>query len=206
MHAYKSFINTVDRLLGPGGCPWDQSQTLLTLRETLLEETHEVLDAINSGDSKELQEELGDLAFNVAFLCKVAEREGKFTEDSVYEGIKDKLIRRHPHIFASQKQLTEDELKAQWDKIKQEEKGHIRKSALDGIPSSLPSLAKAQMFARKLKVKKAASFKTEQELAQKLYALCEEAQSQGFNAESSLAQHLKSLEQTHRQQEECSTS
>ena len=141
----------LDTLLGPEGCPWDQKQTLQSLKEYVLEETCELIDAIEENDSDEMKEELGDLFFNVVFLAKVATKEGHFTLEETLQTISDKLIRRHPHIFAGGEKLnTPDEVLAQWEVIKKQEKSEGKKS-IGGIPKSLPALSRAKKLLSKMK-------------------------------------------------------
>lgn len=142
-------VEVMDRLLADDGCPWDREQTLDTLRAYLLEETHEVLEALDSGVAADHLEELGDLLFQIVFQAAIREREGRFTIDDVADGIADKLRRRHPHVFGDATATTSAEVLAQWTAIKAAEKrakgkGDRRPSALDGLPKGLPALAFAQ--------------------------------------------------------------
>ena len=132
----------VRRLHAPGGCPWDREQTHETLRLHLLEESYEVLEAIDSGDPSQLAEELGDLLLQVLMHAEVGERMETFTLGDVTEGISRKLIRRHPHVFGDTVAGTAAEVHQNWERIKQTEKP--RASALEGVPASLPALAGAQ--------------------------------------------------------------
>jgi MazG family protein len=136
-------VEIMDRLLAPGGCPWDREQTLETLRPFLVEETYEVLDALSHGDAAHHCEELGDLLFQVVFHSALRHRDGAFDIDAVIAGISDKLVRRHPHVFGDTAGVdTADKVLAQWDEIKAAEKpGRTR--TLDGIPHG-PALARAQ--------------------------------------------------------------
>ena len=137
-------VAVMDRLRSPGGCPWDAEQTHASLLPYLLEETHEVIEAVETGDRAHLREELGDLLLQVAFHARLAEEdpEDPFDIDDVAAGIVAKLIRRHPHVFGDAEVLTVDDQKRSWEELKAEEKPH--RSAFDGIPSSLPALARAQ--------------------------------------------------------------
>jgi tetrapyrrole methylase family protein/MazG family protein len=142
----------VARLLGPGGCPWDHEQTHRSLRGALLEETHEVLEALDSGDMTALSEELGDLLLAVLVHSEMARQAGAFDQSDVYEHIAAKLIRRHPHVFGALSVTGTGEVLANWEAIKQAEragKGKTPRGALDGIPPSLPALATAQELSRK---------------------------------------------------------
>lgn len=137
-------------------CPWDREQTHGTLTRHLLEESYEVLEAIEALDAEDtatddhLCEELGDLLFQVEFHATIAEQEGRFTMADVARGIHDKLVRRHPHVFGSVEAGTAEAVLANWEQIKQDEKGHA--SVMDGLPGNLPSL----LYAHKVQ-KKAAS-------------------------------------------------
>lgn len=131
-------------LRGEGGCPWDRKQTLVTLKPYLVEEAYEVLDAIDSGDRAQLCEELGDLLLQVVFQSQLCAEEEAFDLDDVATSICDKLIRRHPHVFGDVDVADADEVLKNWDAIKQTEKGggEIR-SAMEGVPRSLPALHRA---------------------------------------------------------------
>lgn len=130
--------STVHRLLAPGGCPWDRSQTHETLRTYFIQEVYEVIDAIDRGDMDNLKEELGDVLFQILFHAALAEKEGYFTMQDVADGIRDKMVRRHPFVF--DKNSTDSTLSAprEWEKRKRIEKN--RKYLLSGVPKGLPSL------------------------------------------------------------------
>lgn len=140
---------TVARLRGPGGCPWDQEQTHQSIRAQLLEEAHEVLEAIDAGDDPLLQEELGDLLLHVVFHAQLAEERGAFGLQDVIRSINEKLVRRHPHVFGSSDPLDSSAaVLKKWDEIKQAEKP-TRTGAFDGIPPTLPALMRAQETQKK---------------------------------------------------------
>jgi MazG family protein len=140
-------VEIMDRLLGPGGCPWDREQTLETLRPFLVEETYEVLDALTRDDAADHCEELGDLLMQIVFHAALRREQGAFDIDAVVASISEKLVRRHPHVFADAAGVdTPDKVLAQWDQIKaaeKAEKGQERKRVLDGIPMG-PALVRAQ--------------------------------------------------------------
>lgn len=139
----------VARLRGPDGCPWDRVQTHLSIRPQLIEEAYEVLEAIEEANDGLLCEELGDVLLHIIFHALLAEERGAFHLEDVISGIRDKLIRRHPHVFGSGTKLDHpDQVLSQWDELKKSEKAH-RQSALDGIPSSLPALMRAQETQKK---------------------------------------------------------
>jgi tetrapyrrole methylase family protein/MazG family protein len=135
------------RLRGPDGCPWDLEQTHASLGRHLLEEAHETLEAIDSGDPERLRDELGDLLLQVVFHAEMARQEGTFDVDDVAEGIVQKLIRRHPHVFGDVEVESAAEVLVNWERIKTEEKGE---HPLDeDIPASLPALARAAKVKRR---------------------------------------------------------
>ncbi|MGH9165649.1 MAG: MazG family protein [Acidimicrobiales bacterium] len=128
-------------------CPWDREQTHLSLRRHLIEEAYETLEAIDGGDPDHLAEELGDVLFQVFFHATLAAEAGQFTLADVARGVHDKLVRRHPHVFASVSADTAGQIMANWEQIKRHEKG--RESVLDGIPAALPSLLHALKVQRR---------------------------------------------------------
>lgn len=146
---FNSTMEIMRRLRGPGGCPWDAEQTHDSLKRYLIEECYEVIEAVDTGDDEHLKEELGDLLLQPLFHAAIAEERGAFTIDDILGTLSDKLVRRHPHVFGDQEIRTSDEQVANWEKIKKEEKGEARKSALSGVPPHLPSLMKAQKITEK---------------------------------------------------------
>lgn len=141
------------RLRSPEGCPWDREQSHQSIRANFLEETYEALDALDSGDMRAFCEELGDVLLQVHFQAQMAEEGGEFTLEDVFEAISAKLVRRHPHVFGDQRVADSGEVLRNWDQIKAEERkakgegsGERVKSALDGIPRSLPGLARAALM------------------------------------------------------------
>jgi tetrapyrrole methylase family protein/MazG family protein len=135
---FRDFVRIVRRLRKE--CPWDRKQTHRSLRHSLVEETYEVVHALDRGDPKELKSELGDLLLHVIMQATIAEEEGEFTLEEVLRLIREKLIRRHPHVFGSRRVRSAEEVKRNWEKIKMEEG---RTSLLDGIPRSMPALQRA---------------------------------------------------------------
>jgi MazG family protein len=144
---FKTLVDIMARLRGPNGCPWDREQTLESLRAFLLEETHEVLEAIDRGDTDALRAEIGDLIFEGVFLAQVCADSGLFTVADSLEAISAKLIRRHPHIFdpSGRPLETAGEVHQQWEQIKAKEQSDAgeRRSVLRGLARSLPSLLRA---------------------------------------------------------------
>lgn len=141
----EKFAEIIAKLRDPnGGCPWDLEQTYQTMPPHILEEAYEVVEAINQDDRKELKEELGDLLMQVVFLSQLAQEEGAFTLDDVIDGITDKIIRRHPHVFGEIKAENSDEVLKNWENIKQQERYQKEQfSILDNVPIALPSLLRA---------------------------------------------------------------
>ena len=140
---FESLLNIMKRLRGPGGCPWDREQTRDTLKWYLVEESYEVLDAIEEGSSDKLKEELGDTLFQIIFLARISEEEGRFNIFDVVNSIREKMIRRHPHVFQDESARDSEEVKKIWWKIKEEEKGKREEAIFDSIPEALPSLLRA---------------------------------------------------------------
>jgi XTP/dITP diphosphohydrolase len=129
-------------------CPWDKKQTLESLRPLTIEETYELADAIIDNDLKSLEGEIGDLFLHLVFYCKIGEEKGAFSVESVLHAICDKLIHRHPHIYGDIEATTEEEVKANWEKIKLNEG---KTSVLQGVPASLPAMVKASRIQEKVK-------------------------------------------------------
>jgi MazG family protein len=146
---FARLVELMAQLRAPGGCPWDREQTFDTIKPYLLEETYEVLDAIDARDWTGLEDELGDLLLQAVFFAQMASEEGRFDiADSVY-AINSKLVRRHPHIFADGDAKTSDEVLRRWDEIKATEKKDRPKGLLAGVPRSVPALVEAQKIASK---------------------------------------------------------
>lgn len=150
--ALRRLLDIMDRLRDPGGCPWDREQTLRTLTPYLLEEAHEVIEAIETGDVAHHREELGDLLFQIVFQARIAREEGKFDFAEVCDGIAAKLTRRHPHVFADVEVSGSREVIRNWERIKadeRKEKGQAPRSAIGGVPVSLPALVRAERLTEK---------------------------------------------------------
>ena len=137
------------RLRAPGGCPWDAEQTHESLVSHLIEEAYETVDTIQRGDHDHLKEELGDLLLQVIFHSELAEEAGRFNLDDVARGICDKLVRRHPHVFALSDASTPDAVLRQWDEIKRAEKGDQAQPYLHGVGKGLPALLRAAKLQKK---------------------------------------------------------
>lgn len=191
-------VAVMDRLRSPGGCPWDSEQTHESLAPYAIEETYELVEAIESGDRSHLMEELGDLLLQVAFHARVAQEdsESPFGIDDVAGGIVDKLVRRHPHVFADGDADTAQEVADSWEHLKAQEKPH-RTSPLDGIPEALPALARADKAvgrlatAGRLDVTKAAA--AGEDLGSRLLALVLEARDNGQDPEAVLRATVRAM-------------
>ncbi|MBN9376219.1 MAG: MazG family protein [Cellulomonas sp.] len=190
----------MDRLRSPGGCPWDAEQTHASLVPYLLEEVHELAEAVDEGDRAGLREELGDVLLQVVFHARIAAEDAAdpFDVDDVARDLVAKLVHRHPHVFAGADTPAE-RLHAQWDAIKKAEKH--RDSALDGVPGALPALARAQKVAARagragLDVPAALAAATGGAgFGDRLLALALEAHDEGVDAEGELRRATARLEQ-----------
>src|SRR5262245_37304004 len=145
---FQELVDIMRTLRSEHGCAWDRQQTLRTLRPFVLQETYELLDALDRGDHDLLKHELGDFLFEAVFLAQICEEEGRFSIADSIQSIADKLIRRHPHIFDAEGKasLTPKQVKQQWEEIKAKERtdaGAAEKTVLSGVPRSMPSLLRA---------------------------------------------------------------
>src|SRR5581483_8995069 len=143
---FDELLDIMARLRGPGGCPWDREQTRASLKPFLVEETYEVLDAIDAEEPRALAEELGDLLFQVVFHARIGEERGEFAMRDVLQRLIDKMVSRHPHVFGDGAVSSPAEALVQWEALKQREAttSGRRRSILDGVPRAMPSLVRAQ--------------------------------------------------------------
>lgn len=148
-NTFEELVAIMRKLRAPGGCPWDAEQTHESLTRYLLEETYEVIEAIDEKSPQHLKEELGDLLLQPIFHAAIAEESGDFTIDDVIGTLCDKLIRRHPHVFGDLVIRDSNEQIENWESIKRQEKGIERPSALSGVPDHLPALLKAHKISEK---------------------------------------------------------
>ena len=149
---FDRLVEIMQRLRAPDGCPWDREQNFDSIKPYTLEETYEVLDAIDEKDWPHLSEELGDFMLQAVFYAQMAAEQDLFTIADSLDSINEKLVRRHPHIFADAVADTAGEVKARWDEIKQQEKaarGEKQKHLLDGVPRNTPALMEAQQISAK---------------------------------------------------------
>lgn len=197
-------VAVMDRLRSPGGCPWDAEQTQETLVKYLIEEAHEAAEAIRSGDREHMVEELGDVLLQVAFQSRVGEEdpEHPFDIDDVAGAIVEKLLRRHPHVFADGEATTPEEVERAWEVIKAEEKaakgdhaggeaGH--QGLLHGIPASLPALVAAEKVLARWARSGRGALPAGGDLGPRLLALVAEARAAGLDAEAELRRALREL-------------
>jgi NTP pyrophosphatase (non-canonical NTP hydrolase) len=216
--AINRLLEVMARLRSPKGCPWDREQNHRSLRWHAVEEVYELIDAIEAGDDREMEEELGDLLMQIVFHCQLARERGAFDFDRVARHITDKLIRRHPHVFGKVKVKDVAQVWANWDRIKQAEKHgtkHARPSALDGIPKHLPALLRAEKLvkkARKAKLlpetRRSRRRLSGAALGVKILELAMLAQRNGWSAEELLQREIRKRERIWRKQEArtpCST-
>lgn len=145
--ALTELVAVVDRLLGPGGCPWDQAQTHESLKPYLVEEAYEVLDAIDRKDEDDLKEELGDVLLQPVLHGQISSFAGGFSTEDIARTLVEKLIRRHPHVFGEAEARTPEQVLVHWDAIKRQEKPDS--SILNGIPKGMPALMRAQKVSKR---------------------------------------------------------
>ncbi|RLL41678.1 nucleoside triphosphate pyrophosphohydrolase [Oceanobacillus piezotolerans] len=148
-HTFTNLREVMKVLRSPEGCPWDQEQTHESLKEHSIEEIYELIEAIDQEDDEGIVEELGDILMHVVLHSQIGEDNGYFTVDDVIKGITDKMIYRHPHVFADVHVQSTEEVTKNWELLKQKEKGEKRQSILDGVPQGLPALAKAFKLQKK---------------------------------------------------------
>jgi MazG family protein len=210
MDPFDSLLLIAEQLLGPDGCPWDRKQTFLSLQPYVLEEAHEVIEAVDADDDAKIIEELGDLLYTIIFYAKLAEKSGRFSIVQVVNAVREKLIRRHPHVFTQMKVEGEEEIVKNWEKIKAQEKaGSPQTSILDGIPPTLPAAVRAQKVLKKLQrvgsslAPKQDLFSiSEEEIGEGMLALILRAENSSVDAESALRRSLLRLEENFRQSEQ----
>lgn len=149
LNSFQNLVNIVDKLRSKNGCPWDKQQTLKSIRANIIEEAYETVDAINKKNYLQLKEEVGDLLLQVLFVSQLAKEKSKFSIKEVIQGISNKLINRHPHIFGDQKVKNTKEVLYHWEQIKKKEK-NTKSYSLTDIPLNLPALLKAKKVQNKV--------------------------------------------------------
>ncbi len=191
-------VAVMDRLRSPGGCPWDAEQTPESLVPYLLEEAYEAIEAIEGGDRAHMQEELGDLLLQIAFQSRVAQEHPTqpFGIDDVAGELVEKLVRRHPHVFADVEADTAEAVARNWETIKADEKQH-RTHPVEGVPTSLPALARAEKYVGRLEKAGRADLVdaavAEGDLGARLLDLVRGARADGVDAEAALRETLRRL-------------
>lgn len=144
----RKLIDIMSVLRSDKGCPWDKEQTHDSLKPFLLEETYEVLEALDEGNAEKIKEELGDLLFQIVFHCQLAKEKNEFDLDDVIENISRKMLNRHPHVFGKTKFKNKEHFRKYWDEEKKRE-GKKRESILEGVPKALPSLLRAHKLQKR---------------------------------------------------------
>ena len=191
----EELIATLELLRAPGGCAWDREQTHSSLVRYLIEETYELVDAIETGSDTELIEELGDVLYQVVFHSDIAASEGRFTLEDVAAHMNAKMIGRHPHVFGDAVAETADDVMAVWDDLKRAEKPS-RTSTLDGVPAGMPSLLLAdKLLGKGVPVAGSGSWSSESELGDFLLSTVAAARAAGFDAERALRGALRGLQE-----------
>src|SRR5437762_1102761 len=147
--SFDELVPLMTKLRGPDGCPWDRKQTLPSLRPFIIEESYEVVDAIDRDDRLDLCEELGDFLLQAVFVAEVTRGEGSFDIGDSVTAIYEKLVRRHPHVFGDVEARDAEQVLVNWEKLKNEERKAENKSVLAGVPQSLPALLKASRLTEK---------------------------------------------------------
>lgn len=149
-YGYQDLLEIIRLLREPGGCPWDREQTHASIRRNFLEETYEVLDAIDRDDPAAMCEELGDVLMQVVFHAQIASEQGQFNMEDVIHGVAKKLVYRHPHVFGSIQAETTEQVLSNWEALKRQEKGQDSVSdAVEAIPHTLPALWRAEKIQKK---------------------------------------------------------
>ncbi|WP_236683091.1 MazG family protein [Demequina globuliformis] len=195
-------VEVMDRLRSPGGCPWDAEQTHETLIKHALEEAYELAEAVESGSRADLREELGDVLLQVVFHARVAQEHASdpFDIDDVADGVADKLIERHPHVFGGADAGTAEDVHARWERIKNETKG--RQSVMDGVPAQQPALARAQkIISRASKAGLQVNDPAGVDIGHQLLELVARAQAEGVDAEGALRAAVREYEAAAREAE-----
>ena len=147
--SFDDLVRLMTRLRGPDGCPWDRKQTLPDLKPYVIEESYEVVDAIDQNDRAALAEELGDLMLQAVFIAEITREEGSFDIYDSITAIHDKLVRRHPHVFGDVVASDAEQVLVNWEKLKQDERKAVNKSVLSGVPQAMPALLKASRLTEK---------------------------------------------------------
>jgi MazG family protein len=199
MEEFDALLHVAEKLLAPNGCAWDQKQTFQSLQPYVIEEAHEVIEAVDSDDDQKIVEELGDLLYTIVFYGKLAEKTGRFSMGQIVSAVKEKLIRRHPHVFGDVEVKNVDEIVSNWDKIKKQEKGSTT-APIDDMPPTLPVLLRGQKILKRLGKKgftltqeKQEGQLSEEKIGEGLLQLLDQANRSDVDAESALRRALLKL-------------
>ena len=204
---FETLVKIIAQLRAPDGCPWDREQTHASLREFLLQESYEVLEALDAGDSKKLSGELGDLLLQIVLHAQIASEASEFKLGDIMSGINNKLIHRHPHVFGSAKAADAAEVAHNWEALKQEERGD-KSSLLESVPGAMPALSYSKEIQRRVaeagfdwpdiegvidklaeevgEFKKSSGEQKTEEFGDLLFTLVNFARRQGIDSESAL--------------------
>lgn len=149
-YTFEELLKIMDILRSEQGCPWDREQTHQSIKNDTIEEAYELVEAINNNDDENMREELGDLLLHIAFHIQIAKEEARFDENSVLQGIIEKMIRRHPHVFENENAENAEEVLRQWDEIKKIEKNHSTTTdVMRSVAKALPALTRASKIQKK---------------------------------------------------------
>jgi MazG family protein len=152
MEEFQKLYGIIQTLRGENGCPWDKEQTVRSIKQDIIEEAHELVEAIEKNDNADLEEEVGDLFFLALFTAYIAEEEKRMTVKGAINGVAEKLIRRHPHVFGGSDEKNVDQILVNWEAIKNaEKKNQSRTTPFDGIPKSLPEIQRFFKILEKIK-------------------------------------------------------
>ena len=195
--AFSDLVEVADILNSENGCPWDIKQTFESLSRYVLEEAHEVVDAVHHSHDPHILEELGDLFYTVIFYGKVAERENRFHLADIIESLRQKLIRRHPHVFGDIKIEHEDEITHLWEQIKKQEKSGKPTGPFDDIPKNLPALSRAAKVIKRIRKQnpKLLDTPSQDNLGDEFIDLINRCQDAGHDPETLLRKTLAKYEQ-----------
>ena len=186
-HDFESLLQLVRVLRSPEGCVWDREQTHESIRSDIIEETYEVIEAIDKRDTALLREELGDVLFQVMFHSRIEEERGSFTVDDVIGDIVDKMVLRHPHVFGSVDVENSAEVLENWEKIKKVEKQRITvRENMQSVPKQLPALMRAKKIIKKAR-KDGYEFESDEEISGKLHAIADSVPTDDANARQKMA-------------------
>jgi len=198
MNEFNKLLEIANILLGKQGCDWDKKQTFESFKIFFIEEIYELIDAIDEKNNSHILEELGDVLYLVVFISKLAEKNNLFEISQVIKNVSDKMIRRHPHVFANKKNKNIEEIIHNWEEIKKTESSiSQRKNLFDELPKSMPFLTKVQKIIKILKknniIQNDKKFKDQNELENQILNLIIKAVNSGIDIESALKHKLKIL-------------